>query len=79
MPPKKQHTDDTQAIKEKLQGSRNPRNGRANAPNGSSLKEVDNASVGSGQTSGESNLSNVSFVSGARSSFHTSLLHEGSI
>jgi hypothetical protein len=61
MPPKKQH-DDAAAIKEKLQGARDRRNGRANAVNGSNLKEVDNASVHSGQTNSDSNSSNVRLV-----------------
>jgi hypothetical protein len=59
MPPKRQHHDEASAIKEKLQGARDRRNGRAAATNGSSLKEVDNASVHSGQTSIDSNPSNV--------------------
>jgi hypothetical protein len=63
MPPKKQHHDETQSVKEKLQGSRNPRTGRATVLNGSNLKEVDNASVHSGQTSTDSNASNVGFAS----------------
>jgi hypothetical protein len=56
MPPKKQH-DDAAAVKEKLQGARDRRNGRA--LNGSSLKEVDNASVHSGQTASDTSSSNV--------------------
>lgn len=60
MPPKRQHNDEAVPTnKEKLQNARDRRNGRAHATNGSSLKEVDNASVHSGQTSSDSNPSNV--------------------
>ncbi|KAH8729004.1 hypothetical protein GQ44DRAFT_737185 [Phaeosphaeriaceae sp. PMI808] len=61
MPPKKNYDDNTQLLKEKLQGAnaRDRRNGRANATNGSSLKEVDNVSTNSGQTSSDSNPSNI--------------------
>ncbi|KAH3915548.1 hypothetical protein HBI56_148690 [Parastagonospora nodorum] len=70
MPPKKQHHDETQSVKEKLQGSRNPRNGRATVLNGSALKEVDNASVHSGQTSSDSNPSNIKWASQDTSVLH---------
>jgi hypothetical protein len=63
MPPKKNVDENTptQLLKEKLQGanSRDRRNGRANAAGGSGLKEVDNASTNSGQTTHDS-TSNVS-------------------
>jgi hypothetical protein len=61
MPPKKQYDDSTQLLKEKLQGA-SRRNGRVSTTNGSNLKEVDNASTNSGQTSSDSNPSNVSAV-----------------
>jgi histone deacetylase complex subunit SAP30 len=61
MPPKKQYDDNTQLLKEKLQGA-SRRNGRVSTTNGSNLKEVDNASTNSGQTSNDSNPSNVSAV-----------------
>lgn len=61
MPPKKNYDDSTQLLKEKLQNTNGRgRNGKAATTNGSSLKEVDNASTNSGQTSNESNSSNVS-------------------
>ena len=62
MPPKKTYDDSTQLLKEKLQGAnaRDRRNGKSNVTNGSSLKEVDNASTNSGQTSTDSSSSNVS-------------------
>jgi histone deacetylase complex subunit SAP30 len=64
MPPKKNHDDSTQLLKEKLQGAnaRDRRNGKAAAANGSSLKEVDNASTNSGQTLNDNNSSNVSLA-----------------
>lgn len=52
MPPKRNH-DDASSLKEKAKARRN---GPGNATNG---KEVDNASVHSGQTSSDSNPSNV--------------------
>jgi hypothetical protein len=62
MPPKKTYDDSTQLLKEKLQGAnaRDRRNGKANVTTGSSLKEVDNASTNSGQTTSDSSSSNVS-------------------
>ncbi|KAF1913286.1 hypothetical protein BDU57DRAFT_522096 [Ampelomyces quisqualis] len=63
MPPKRQHNDDAVPTnKEKLQNARDRRNGRAHATNGSSLKEVDHASVHSGQTASESNPSNIQWA-----------------
>ncbi|KAH9877046.1 hypothetical protein IAQ61_002407 [Plenodomus lingam] len=65
MPPKRTH-DEPQpgSLKEKLQhlqasnaNARGRRNGGANTMNGSSLKEVDNASTNSGQTSHDSSSS----------------------
>ncbi|KAH7064037.1 hypothetical protein BKA63DRAFT_177616 [Paraphoma chrysanthemicola] len=66
MPPKKavdEHTQ-TQLLKEKLQGAnaRDRRNGRSNATGGSGLKEVDNASTNSGQTTNDS-TSNIKWSS----------------
>lgn len=65
MPPKRNPDDAPQNLKEKLQNLQNAnargrRPGGANAVNGSSLKEVDNASTNSGQTSNDVSSSNVS-------------------
>jgi len=67
MPPKRTHDDAQTSLKEKLQtlqgtNARGRRNGVTNAINGSSLKEVDNASTNSGQTSTDLSSSNVSFA-----------------
>lgn len=61
MPPKR-NAEDVQTLKEKLQSTnaRGRRNGGAHPANGSSLKEVDNASTNSGQTSNDLDTSNVS-------------------
>lgn len=66
MPPKRNHDEaQTASLKEKLQHIQgtNPR-GRRNGgtTNGSNLKEVDNASTNSGQTSNDLNSSNVSYA-----------------
>lgn len=66
MPPKRTHDEAQPAsLKEKLQhlqgtNARGRRNGGANTINGSGLKEVDNASTNSGQTSSDLSSSNVS-------------------
>ncbi|KAL5119213.1 hypothetical protein ACEQ8H_002924 [Pleosporales sp. CAS-2024a] len=62
MPPKKQHQDETPPVKEKLQGSRNPRPGRAHAASGSSLKEADHASVNSGPPCSDSGTSHIKWA-----------------
>ncbi|KAF9694003.1 hypothetical protein EKO04_007770 [Ascochyta lentis] len=63
MPPKR-NAEDVQTLKEKLQNSstnaRGRRTGGTQAANGSSLKEVDNASTNSGQTSSDLDTSNQS-------------------
>lgn len=61
MPPKR-NTEDVQTLKEKLHNTnaRGRRTGGTQATNGSSLKEVDNASTNSGQTSNDVDTSNVS-------------------
>ena len=61
MPPKR-NTEDVQTLKEKLHNTntRGRRTGGTHAANGSSLKEVDNASTNSGQTSNDLDTSNVS-------------------
>lgn len=71
MPPKRAHDDSQSAsLKDKLQhlqnsnsNARGRRNGGANALNGSNLKEVDNASSNSGQTSNDSSSSHVRLAS----------------
>jgi len=62
MPPKR-NTEDVQTLKEKLQSTnaRGRRTGGTHPTNGSSLKEVDNASTNSGQTSNDLDTSNVSY------------------
>lgn len=67
MPPKRNPDDGPQNLKEKLQNLQNANaRGRRNAgmvaANGSTLKEVDNASTNSGQTSNDSSSSNVSLL-----------------
>lgn len=57
MPPKRS-TEDVLTLKEKLQNT-NSRGRRTGGTNGSSLKEVDNASTNSGQTSNDLDTSNV--------------------
>ncbi|KAJ4337907.1 hypothetical protein N0V95_008202 [Ascochyta clinopodiicola] len=63
MPPKR-NAEDVQTLKEKLQNThattnaRGRRTGGTHAANGSSLKEVDNASTNSGQTSSDLDTSN---------------------
>ena len=69
MPPKRNPEDPPQNLKEKLQSlqstnARGRRNGGANTMNGSNLKEVDNASTNSGQTSNDLSSSNVSSATG---------------
>jgi hypothetical protein len=61
MPPKR-NTEDVQTLKEKLYNTnaRGRRTGGTHPTNGSSLKEVDNASTNSGQTSNDLDTSNVS-------------------
>lgn len=68
MPPKRNPDDPPQNLKEKLQNLQNAnargrRNGGANVMNGSSLKEVDNASTNSGQTSNDVSSSNIKWAS----------------
>ncbi|KAJ4363049.1 hypothetical protein N0V83_010167 [Neocucurbitaria cava] len=68
MPPKRNPEDAPQNLKEKLQSlqgtnARGRRNGGANAMNGSSLKEVDNASTNSGQTTNDLSSSNIKWSS----------------
>ncbi|KAF1830714.1 hypothetical protein BDW02DRAFT_591650 [Decorospora gaudefroyi] len=59
MPPKRHHDETSSSLKEKLQNIQGPnarggrRNGATNTINGSSLKEVDNASTNSGLTSAD--------------------------
>lgn len=60
MPPKR-NPEDTQSLKAKLQDARGRRTGGATTLNGSTLKEVDNASTNSGATSSDQSSSNVSF------------------
>ncbi len=61
MPPKR-NPEDVQTLKEKLHNTnaRGRRTGGTQPTNGSSLKEVDNASTNSGQTSNDLDTSNVS-------------------
>ncbi|KAH9868924.1 hypothetical protein J1614_007999 [Plenodomus biglobosus] len=78
MPPKRSHDESQPAsLKEKLQhlqtsnaNARGRRNGGANAINGSSLKEVDNASTNSGQTCSDSSSSNIKWPSQEASVLH---------
>ncbi|OAL48001.1 hypothetical protein IQ07DRAFT_514905 [Pyrenochaeta sp. DS3sAY3a] len=68
MPPKRNPDDGPQNLKEKLQNLQNANaRGRRNAgmvaANGSTLKEVDNASTNSGQTSNDSSSSNIKWSS----------------
>ncbi|KAF2125102.1 hypothetical protein P153DRAFT_370424 [Dothidotthia symphoricarpi CBS 119687] len=68
MPPAKRVHEDAQQLKEKLhslQGTnaRGRRNGGIVTTNGSSLKEVDNASTNSGHTSTEASSSNMKWAS----------------